>query len=247
MPPVIVAAGIAATAAVGSAVISSSASKKAVNAQTAANNANNALLQQNRAENQQQLQPFIDRGNTAGGYVADLLGIGGDPARAHGAFDTFRGSTGYQFQLDQGLKAVNANAYARGMGDSGATLKALQNRGQAIADTSMQGYLGNLMSQRDSGVSAANALAGVGTATTQAMVAGNQNVADARSNAALANGANLSSAIQNVLNAGAYAYGSSYKTPVAANGNAPTGMGGYAGPMIKTPYGYLPGGFGGRA
>ena len=65
------------------------------------------------------------------------------------ALETFRGSTGYKDLLKQGLGAVNSNAYARGMGDSGATLKALQDRGTSIADSSANqwlGGLGNLMS-----------------------------------------------------------------------------------------------------
>jgi hypothetical protein len=48
------------------------------------------------------LSPAIARGNEAGGYVQQLLGMGGDPAAAAKAFDTIQNSTGYQFQLNQG-------------------------------------------------------------------------------------------------------------------------------------------------
>lgn len=54
------------------------------------------------------------------------------------AFDAFRNTPGYQFGLDQGMKAVQASAAARGGLNSGATLKALQRYGNDYAD--QQGY-----------------------------------------------------------------------------------------------------------
>lgn len=54
------------------------------------------------------------------------------------AFDAFRNAPGYQFGLDQGMKAVQASAAARGGLNSGATLKALQRYGNDYAD--QQGF-----------------------------------------------------------------------------------------------------------
>lgn len=39
--------------------------------------------------------------------------------------DNWQQDPGYQFRLDEGMKAINGAASARGMGNSGATLKAL--------------------------------------------------------------------------------------------------------------------------
>lgn len=218
MPPVIIAAGIGVAAGIGGAVISSSATKKAVNAQTAATNANNALAREQFAVNSGNLNPAIQRGNAAGGYVNDLLGIGGDPAASKAAFDRFRDSSGYKFQLSEGLGAVNSNAYARGMGQSGATMKALQDRGNALADSSLQGYLGNLQNVSNQGTQAASSLAGVSTNMVGQISNNNQNQATTVGNAALTNASNINGTINNLLNAGGYAYGSSYgnKTPSAA-------------------------------
>jgi len=54
------------------------------------------------------------------------------------AFAKFRATPGYQFGLDEGTKAVQASAAARGGLNSGATLKALQRYGTNYAD--QQGY-----------------------------------------------------------------------------------------------------------
>lgn len=139
---------------------------------------------------------------------------GGDGAQASGAaLDAFRGSTGYQDLVREGLGAVNANAYARGAGDSGATLKALQDRGTSLADRSAQGWLGNLGTLMNLGGQARGLVAGVGTNSVNANNAASQGAADASSNAALINGQNWSSALQNIGNSAAYAYGSSYGSP----------------------------------
>jgi hypothetical protein len=218
MPPVIIAAGIGAAASVGGSLISSSANKKAVKAQTDATNANNALAREQFGINSGNLNPAIQRGNAAGGYVNDLLGIGGDPAASKAAFDRFRDSSGYQFQLSEGLGAVNSNAYAKGMGQSGATYKALQNRGAALADSSLQGYLGNLQNVSSQGTQAAGALAGVSTNYVGQVSNNNQNQATTVGNAALSNAANWSGTLQNLANIGGYAYGSSYGSPKPAFG-----------------------------
>jgi hypothetical protein len=211
MPIALVAAG--AVGAIGSAAIASSASSKASKAATTAAAANNTLARETYASNSANLNPAIQRGNAAGGYVNDLLGIGGDPAAAAKAFDTFQGSTGYKYQLDQGLGAVNSNAYARGMGDSGATLKALQDRGNSIAQGSFQTYLSNLQGVSNQGTGAASSLAGVGTDFVGRVSANNNAAADAVGNAALKGAGYTTDALKNLINAGSFAYGSSYGAP----------------------------------
>jgi hypothetical protein len=142
-------------------------------------------------------QPTIDRGNVAGTTYAGLLGLG-DGEASRRALDTWRGSTGYQDLLDTGLGAINANAYARGMGDSGATLKALQAKGMALADQNQQQYLSNLNNLIQTGNSAIGNIAGVSTSTTQANNQALQSTADARGNAALISAAAWQNAIRGI-------------------------------------------------
>jgi hypothetical protein len=172
--------------------------------------ANNQLATDQYNLNSANLKPYSDRGNVAGGYVSDLLGIGGDPAKAAAGFQNYQNSTGYQYQLQQGLGAVNSNAYAKGMGDSGATLKALQDRGNNIAAGSFNNYLGQLTNVQNTGMSAGSSLAGVGSNYVNQTSANNNNAAAAAGNAALSNASNINGSIQNLIGAGAYAYGSSY-------------------------------------
>jgi hypothetical protein len=226
MPVALIAAGVAAAGSVAGAAISSSAAKKAAKTQADASAQSNALAREQYASNAANLNPAIARGNQAAGYVGDLLGIGGDPAASQAAFQRFRDSSGYQFQLSEGLGAINANAYARGMGDSGATLKALQDRGNAMAQGSFQTYLGNLQNVSNQGTTAASALAGVGQNLVSNVTANNNQSADAAGNAALVRANGINGSIQNLINAGAYAYGSSYgQKPAAiappANTNTP--------------------------
>mgnify|MGYP006935477957 CR=1 FL=1 len=53
---------------------------------------------------------------------------------------SYEQSPGYQFQMDEGLKAIQRNAAARGRLDSGDTLKALQSYGQGLASQDFQNY-----------------------------------------------------------------------------------------------------------
>ena len=180
--------------------------KQTAEEQIAANNANMAKITGLE-------QPTIDRGNLAGTEYGNLLGLNGatGSAAATSGLDTFRNSSGYQDLITQGLGAVNADAYAKGMGDSGATLKALQKKAMGIADTSQQEYLGNLNNLIQTGNVAIGNIAGVNTATTGANNQANQNAADAAGTAAQAQAAAWQKAISGLTSAGsglASSYGS---------------------------------------
>ena len=80
---------------------------------------------------------------TAGYETATPANMGGSAGQAPGngqqdAFALFRNQPGYQFGLNEGEKAVQASAAARGGLNSGATLKALTKFGTDYAD--QQGY-----------------------------------------------------------------------------------------------------------
>lgn len=224
MPPAALAIG-AGVASIAGGAIASSGAKKAAKLQQQQAQSEQARLQANQEYIRGLNQPTIDRGNAAGGLIGSFLGTeGGDQAAS--ALATYRGSTGYQDLLNTGLGAVNSNAYARGLGASGATLKALQAKGMALADQNAQGWLGNLGTLANAGQ---NAIAGVGNAatnTTNAINTSTGNAADASSNAALLQSAGWQRALQNLGNIGSSfaggggaGLGSSYGAP---QGTQPT-------------------------
>lgn len=94
--------------------------------------------------------------------LAGLLGIGGDPAAASAAFDNFRNSTGYQFQLGEGMNAITSNAATRGLLNSGATVKAAQQYGQNLASNYFSNYLSQLGGLGTMGLQAGQLISGAG-------------------------------------------------------------------------------------
>lgn len=60
-----------------------------------------------------------------------------------------RQTPGYQFNLKQGLKAVQNGAAARGLGTSGAALKGAGTFATGLADSTYQNQFANEMQQRD--------------------------------------------------------------------------------------------------
>lgn len=210
--PLVAAAGISAIGSVLGGVTGGKSAKAAAKTQQQTAQQMIAANEANRNFITGLSQPAIDRGNAAGSIYAGLLGAGGNGASSQAALDTWRNSAGYQDLLKTGLGAVNAGAYARGMGDSGATLKALQERGMGLANQTQQQYLGNLNTLIQTGNSAIGNVAGVSTATTQSNNAALQNSADASSNAALIGGSSLQNAIKNLTDIGSN-LASSYGQP----------------------------------
>ena len=95
-------------------------------------------------------QPFITQGTGAVGRLGDLLGLNGQAA-ADSGMAAFQASPGYGYQVQQGLRAVDAGAASQGMLNSGATIKAEQTLGSNLTNQDYGNYLGRL-----------NTLAGIG-------------------------------------------------------------------------------------
>lgn len=85
-----------------------------------------------------------------------------------GATTAFTKTPGYDFRLKEGLKATERAASARGRLASGATLKALQERGEGLAAAEYGDWW-----NRNAG------LAGIGQAATNATAQAGQNATDA--------------------------------------------------------------------
>lgn len=220
--------GAAALGAGASALSQNSASRRAAETSQQNTEANVALARDIYGQNRQMLDPFVQRGNAAGGTINALLGLGGAPApqpapnalaqfqgpsgfaqggrgftaglpygigdgaimtgsfnngqftnmtavpqtpgfqarspqqAANDAFDIFRGSTGYQFRLGEGLDALNSGFAGSGLLQSGAAMRGALEYGQNFASNEFANYLNALGSQQAVGAGAASSAAGVG-------------------------------------------------------------------------------------
>lgn len=151
---------IATTAAIlgGSALLGAGASiysaNKAASAQKDAAAAAGALEERKLAQIRGDLEPYRDAGSRALGYYEDFLGVNG-PAASASARDMFQTSPGYEFAFDEGNRAVEGSAAARGSALSGGTLKALQARGQGLANQEYGSYLDRFLGLANMGQNSA--------------------------------------------------------------------------------------------
>lgn len=136
MPFGIAAAGISAGAGLIGGALQSSATSAAADKAIAAQQ---QALTQARAD----LAPYRTTGAAALGVAGNLSGANG-PDAARAAQGDFVQSPGYQWQLDQGLRAVDAGAAAKGMVRSGATLKGEMTYGQGLASQDFASYYNRL-------------------------------------------------------------------------------------------------------
>lgn len=126
----------------------------------------------------QYVSPYLETGRGALPIVAgatdalaQLTGVQPITDPVNNAFTRYLDSTGYKFQLGQGINAISSSGAARGLLQSGGTAKALMSYGQNLASTTFNNYLQNLIAT----ASAAQNRAALGqTATAQIGGAGSQ-------------------------------------------------------------------------
>jgi hypothetical protein len=179
LPLAIIGAGVAGA---GASLIASN------NATSAASNAaaqNNALESQIYQTNEGLEQPYIQSGDAAETELNGFLGLGGNPQATQTAFNNYLNSTGYQFNLDQGLDSVAQSKAASGLLGSGSLVKSLDAYGTGLADQYGQQYVGALQNEVSTGSNSANALAGQGETYAGAVSANNNSAASASANAGL--------------------------------------------------------------
>jgi hypothetical protein len=134
-------------ASIGGGLLQSSAVNSAAGK---ANAAQQAALAQSRAD----LQPWRETGQNALLATSNLAGANG-PEAANAALANFFTSPGYQWRLDEGMREVESSAAAQGMLRSGATMKALQERGQGLASSEFENYYNRLYNLSQGGLKAA--------------------------------------------------------------------------------------------
>jgi len=186
----------------------------AANAQTQAANAAIQNQQQMYATNQTILNPFIQGGASQIPAQQQLLSGQTGPLAALTALTTpgpnqnavLQQTPGYQFSLDQGLRASNNQLAARGLGGSGgAVAKGAANYAEGLAGTTWQSVVQALQNQYtsqtgagqaliNSGEGAGGALAGVGTNTANSITGSITGAGNANAAAANATGGAVSNA-----------------------------------------------------
>lgn len=215
-------------------VVGGSAASKAAAAQAQAaqqaqavekNNANQALgLQQGaQQQSQQNLSPYVQSGQQALGNIQNLGSFSAPTAQQ--AAET----PGYQFQLQQGLKALQNSAAARGGLLSGGTSKAINDYAQGQAASNYGNTYNRALQTYQTNFGNQYALAGQGlSAGTNLSSLGQQNAT--ASGGILENSANQQA--QALEQAGA-ARASGYAATGNIAGNAISGLGNSIGNQIQ--------------
>lgn len=110
--------------------------------------------------------------------------------QAQNAFASFLTNSDYGYQSALGGQQVAGNYSGLGQFQSGAAMKALQDRQNNINQGYQTNWLGQLAGQQGVGLSGASALAGVGQNYAASVGSNNTNAANAAANAALIKGNN---------------------------------------------------------
>ncbi|UXO93932.1 ejection protein [Pseudanabaena phage Pan3] len=132
------------------------------------------------------------------------------PTNPQAGFDAFRNSTGYQFRLNEGNRAIGANFAARGLNNSGAAVRSAMQYGQNLASGEFGNYMNMLFNQQNVGLSGASAQAGVGTNYVNTVTGNNNAGASVAANAALARGNANSMLYGGIANTIGNVFGSSF-------------------------------------
>jgi hypothetical protein len=132
-----------------------------------------AQSQQILSQQRNDLLPYTQAGYPTLQAQQDLLGLNGPDAAAT-AMGNFQQSPGYQWQLGQGLRSIDAGNAAKGILRSGATEKAEMTYGEGLANQDFSNYYNRLMGISTLGeTAAAGGAATAGTAAQLAQGAGN--------------------------------------------------------------------------
>ena len=159
--PVAVVAAIGIAGALMKANQEKQAAKGIANAETNANQQAMNYTQGMYNQSASNLNPFISAGQGATNQLQQGLGPNGALGRQFTLAD-FQNSPGYQFQMQQGLNAIQNSAAARGGAMSGGVQKALQQYGTGLAEQSFGQERNAFMANQQQNINALGGLAGRG-------------------------------------------------------------------------------------
>jgi hypothetical protein len=83
----------------------------------------------------------------------------------------FQADPGYQFRMSEGMKALERSAAARGLLQSGGTLKGIQQYGQNLASSEYENAFSRYLTQREAAMDPYRYLTGVGQAAAAGQAA----------------------------------------------------------------------------
>lgn len=203
-------------ASAGGAVLQAKAAGDAASAQKSAAKDQLALQERMYEEGTERLQPWVGAGKGALGAQNYLLGLGRAPViseRKDGTKNrySFEGSPSYQFNLNEGLGAVQAGAAARGGLYSGAAMQALQERGSGIASNEFWNNYNALAGLSTQGQNAATGQVQAGQNYAQGGSNALANYGNAGAAGAIGTGNAISGGIQNAI--GGWGYLNQMKDP----------------------------------
>ena len=212
---------------IASAVSGGKGAKAAARAEEDIANKNRQMYQGFVDTMSKKIDPYDTAGTNALTAQENLLGLNGSAGTGaqQQAFDNFNNSTGYNFARNQGLDSINSNAYASGLGDSGATLKALQDRGTQLANQQFNQYYNDLNGLGSQGLNSLGLLSNTMSAGINGMSNANNQAAQARSSGILGQSSAISNGINSAVSGLSSLGGilsnsgsSSYSDPFAGSG-----------------------------
>lgn len=194
---------------IGSAVIGAAASgisgSKAAGAQKQAAAMDVAEQRRQYDLTRSDFAPWRQAGQGALGILSKEYGIGTGAVPGESAF---KASPGYDFRLQEGVKAAERSAAARGMLGSGAAMKAIQRYGEGLASSEYGDWWNRLAGIAGVGQSATQSTAAAGSQAAGAIGNAYQNMGNARASSYANTGSAINQGMQNVLNA--YLYNKGY-------------------------------------
>lgn len=148
MPWAVAAAGITAAGALGSGIMGANAASSAADSARQSAQAGQQFQQQVYGNTVQNLQPFVNSGNTALSSLMGLLGLGGSGQNgsAQSAFNQFSQTPAFTFPQQQGQLALQRQLASSGLTGSGGALKDAIAYNQGYASQGMNSYLSQLSS-----------------------------------------------------------------------------------------------------
>lgn len=163
--------GLGALGSVGGAAIGASAAGSAADKQAAAAAQANQLQKQIYDQQRADQEPYRQAGM---GALSQMQ----DPSFQHNfGMSDYQADPGYQFRLDQGQKALERSAAARGGLQSGGTLKGLTDYAQGMASQEYQGAYNRFTNNQNNRFGRLSTIAGMGQGANSANAAAGQNYA----------------------------------------------------------------------
>lgn len=237
-----------ATAIVGSAVIggvvASNSAKKAANAQRDASQLASQTELEQFYQNREDMQPWREAGQGALKQMTEGTAAGGDFNRDFTLAD-FTRDPGYDFRMNEGARALDRSAAARGGVLSGGALRGVTRYGQDFASGEYQNAYNRFNNDRTQRFNRLASLAGVGQTATRDVAQMGQQVAgnvanniigsgNAQASSYVGQGNAISGAAQSLGNFAMNQYFMNQMkptTPPPTTNTAPAWTGGYGGEM----------------